>query len=84
MKYVFVNGFFVSYKLVAQEYTFVESYHPNITCCDTFLKADQTAYTAQISLWAPVEILIPTVSKVKNTGCDLAYPTLCIPSSPQV
>ncbi len=82
LRYVFVENAFVNYELVAQGYAAAKSYEPDIACNDVFMNAEQTARNAQMGLWAPVEIAIPTISKVKNTDCDPAYPTVCIAPYP--
>jgi len=82
LRYIFVDDIFVNYELVAQGYATSVAYQPDIACLGTFLFAEQSARNAQIGLWAPVPILIPTISKSNNINCDPAYPTVCIASSP--
>lgn len=82
LRYVFVDNIFVNYELVAQGHATAMTYEPDTACMGTFLYAEQSARNAQIGLWAPVEIAIPTVSKSNNIDCDPAYPDVCIKSPP--
>lgn len=82
LRYVFVDNIFVNYELVTQGYATAINYEPDVACNGIFSNAELLARSALIGQWAPAEILIPTVSKVKNSGCDPAYPTVCIQSPP--
>lgn len=56
LRYVFAGEVFVNYELVKEGYALAYAYPPDVSCADTFLKAQQYARENNKGLWGPTPI----------------------------
>lgn len=78
LRYVFVEGEFVNYRLVRLGVAEAIRYPPDDSCHETFLEAQAAAQAERLGRWG----LITPVAQPGDRACDPAYPDVCIPSPP--
>ncbi len=68
LRYVFVGEIFVNYELVKEGYATAATYPPDVSCADTFLKAQQDAREKNKGLWGatPTPTARPTIAPTKQ------------------
>lgn len=77
LRYVWITeGSMVNATLVAGGYAQVATYPPDVRYVDIFLELQRKAIVERRGLWS----LSPTAET--GSGCDPAYPTVCIPPPP--
>jgi len=77
LRYVWLaDGSMVNATLVAEGYAQVATYPPDVRYLNRFLELQREARAEGRGLWS----LSPTIET--GTGCDPAYPTVCIPPPP--
>lgn len=94
------DDLFVNRALVAEGYALVATYPPNVAHVEELVAAQAEARTAGRGLWsactdadAPTSTTRPPTSSSTTSrtdpaepagGCDPAYPTLCLPTTPDI
>lgn len=90
LRYVFAQDLFVNYEMVRSGYAMAYTYPPDISCADLFVQAQRDAQPLPVvggtlehhfldNHALPVsDIVQPAV----ESGCDPAYPDVCIVSPP--
>ncbi len=87
LRYVVADGKFVNYELVKNGYASAYTYPPDVACSGEFMKAQTSANTNNLGLWAIAAIpaIIPPAANpgiVSSGNCDPSYPDVCIPPYP--
>jgi micrococcal nuclease len=67
LRYVIVQGVFINYELVRQGYAWAKSYPPDTACDAAFRQVQTSAQSAQIGVWAPFPLPLPTVASRSET-----------------
>ncbi len=76
LRYVWVGNAMVNEILVREGYAQVSTFPPDVKYVERFLAAQKEARDASLGLWGSCQ------SEGGGTGCDPAYPDVCIPPPP--
>ncbi|RMD62216.1 nuclease [Candidatus Parcubacteria bacterium] len=89
LRYVVADNQFVNYELVRRGYAMAATYPPDVACSYDFSGAQGQARLDRAGLWGlPTDTPFvpppppPQQAATQSSGCDPAYPTVCIPSPP--